>query len=869
MKRLIYSALIGALSPCVPAVCAPADSPATISSLRSGVITGRVFNPNTGEYVRNARVRVEETGQTTISEGGGEFRLLEVPAGRATLVVTYTGYRTATATVTVGPRATVTQDFNLVSAIESGAVMGETIRLGQFVVSTEREGASKAIMDQRNSMNVTNTVASDTFGDNPEGNIGEFLKHLPGVDLDLFFGEARTVRLGGLESHYTAVTMDGIALASADAFNSGTASGRSFTMEMASLNSMESIEVLRTVSADTDANAPAGTINLRTKRAFDRDGRRVAWQANVTAHSEEFNLNKSLGPDEDGRSRKVRPGGILEYSDVFLGKRLGVVLNVSESNVYQEAVVSVLGYNAAPTATDPRPLVPTTMNLQWAPRFNKRSATTLTTDFKITPEFNAGLGLVYNYVDLWTPQRAVVFNAGPRAAVVGADPLLSFVSGPAGTLQTNPVANSKLGETFTVLPRLGFKRDSLEIEGKFAYTDSSSWYAPLQRRNSIRDTNFPMASGITFRAERSSPLAADWKFTQLAGPDIASGASYSNPSLTATDGRFARTVFISGEFNGTFKTTRTLPVVWKTGVKSRQQIQKIEDDTLANRYDYLPGGARGAWTDLPSPWPYDLGMSGGSIRSVSGGNIFMPNLRAIGDLLRSQPQAFRQNWGTNADNFYESYVARRRRLYERIDSGFFMGTTNYRGINFRAGLRWEGTHTEASIPNTRSPADVRAAGFPVGAAGRATTIPGIEYQFLSRPRESRTGDYDNLFPSASAKYGIARNLDLHLGYSSTISRPAYINLAGVWLINEINQTVTAPNPGLTPERSRNYAARIAYYFEPVGQLAVTLNERNVSGLFITDRLTAQEFGYKGNDELVNYEFITTANSPGTVKIRSM
>jgi TonB-dependent receptor len=838
-----------------------------------GTITGRVFNPNTGEYLRNAQVRIVETGQTAVSEGGGEFRLAPVRPGTATVTVTYTGYRTATATVTVAPGAAVTQDFDLVSTNDASGESG-IVKLGQFVVSTEREGAAKAIMDQRNSMNITNTVASDTFGDNAEGNVGEFLKHLPGVELDLFYGEVRTVRLGGLGSEYTSVTMDGIALASTDANNSGSGAARSFTMEMASLNSMESIEVNKTISADVDANAPAGTINLRTKRAFDRAGRRISWQANVTAHSEALRFSGSPGPDEDRESRKIRPGGIFEYSDVFLNKRLGIVLNLSESNVYQEALITSQAYSTAVTAADPRPLVPTTLNFQWAPRFNKRFATTLTADYKISRELSVGLGVVYNYADLWTPQRTVIFNSstGARSQVVGTDPLLSFTSAASGTVQVNPVAVSKMGETFTLIPRVDFKRGNFEFEGKFAYSDSTSWYNPLGRRDSIRDTNSPIANGITYRAERSSLMSTDWKFTQIAGPDIASGASYTNPTLTANDGRFGRTVLFSGEIIGTLKTASVLPVVWKTGLKSRQQIQKFEDDQLAKRFDYAPGGvipARGAWENFRSPWEYDLGMINGSTASISGGTVFMPNLRAIGDLYRGNPGAFRQNWGTNSDNFYQSYVARRRRYYERIDAGFLMGTTKFLGFTARAGLRWEETSTEASEANTRTPSEVRAAGYPVSAAGVATTIPGIQYQFLSRPRVQRTGNYDNLFPSASLKYNPFRNLDVHFGYSSTIRRPSYVNLAGVWIINETALTVTSPNPGLRPETSENYAARVAYYFEPVGQLAATFTQRNVTDLFITDRLSAQEFGYTGNDELQAYEFITTNNSSGTIKIRSM
>ncbi|MEO6244522.1 MAG: TonB-dependent receptor [Opitutaceae bacterium] len=838
----------------------------------TGTITGRVFNPSTGEYLRNARVTAVESKQTAISGDGGEFSISAAPAGKATLTVDYTGYRAASATLSVPAGGSVYHEFKLVSTLQNTAADG-TVKLDAFTVSTEREGSAKAIMDQRRNMNITNTVASDTFGDNAEGNVGEFLKHLPGVELDLFYGEVRTVRLGGLGSEYTSVTMDGIALASVDANNSGSGAARSFTMEMASLNSMESIEVSKTISADMDANAPAGTINLRTKRAFDRAGRRVAWQTNLVAHSEAFTFNRSLGPDEDRRSYKLRPGGILEYSDVFLNKRLGLVLNISESNVYQEALISSLAYSTATTATDQRPLVPTTLNYQWAPRFNKRFATTLTVDYKITRDLNVGLGVVYNYADLWTPQRTVIFNAGTRTNVVGTDPLLAFTSAVNGTVQVNPVAVSKMGETFTLLPRLAFKRGNFELEAKGAYSDSTSWYNPLGRRDSIRDTNSPTATGITFRAQRSSPLDPGWNFVQSAGPDIANGASFTNPTLTANDGRFGRTVLLTGEIIGTLKTSRVLPGVWKTGVKTRQQIQIFEDDQLAKRFDYAPGGVTappGAWANYRSPWEYSLAMNGGSATSSSGQSVFMPNLRAIGDLYRNSPAAFRQNWGTNNDNFYQSYVARRRRFYEQIDGGFIMGTTSYKRLTFRAGLRWEGTATEASEADTRTPTEVRAAGFPVGTNGIATTIPGIQYQFLSRPRVKRTGDYDNLFPSASLKYNLSRNLDFQFGYSATIRRPSYVNLSGVAIVNDdpAVRTVTSPNVGLKPETSDNYAARVAYYFEPVGQLSATFTERKVTDLIVSDRQSAQEFGYTGT-EYAGFDFITFGNNPGRIKIRSM
>jgi iron complex outermembrane receptor protein len=218
-------------------------------------------------------------------------------------------------------------------------------------------------------------------------------------------------------------------------------------------------------------------------------------------------------------------------------------------------------------------------------------------------------------------------------------------------------------------------------------------------------------------------------------------------------------------------------------------------------------------------------------------------------------------------NYYEAYVNQRKRYDETVSAAFFMGTATYGKAVARAGIRWEETAGDALEPNTRTLAEVRAAGFPV-ASGRATTIPGINYQYLSRPRTHRKGSYDNFFPSASFKYLFTHNLNLHLGYSTTIRRPTFRDIVGVWTINDDTMRVNAPNVALKPETSDNFAARLAYYFEPVGQLAVSVFQKNVENLIVADDLTAEEFGYDGT-ELANYIFVSNSNSIDRVKIRGI
>lgn len=282
----IGAALLTPLSATANAATAPST---TAEASATGSVSGRIFNPQTGEYVRNAEVQIEGTNLMVVSEDDGSYRLAGVPAGDVVLVVNYTGYPQVREKLTLTPGGTITKNLDMyaVKAPKAAAADGkdQPIMLEAFVVSSEREGNAKAIMSQRSSMNITNTVASDVFGDIAEGNIGEFLKHIPGIELDTVEGEVRTVRLRGLAAEYTAVTMDGVSLASADANKGTDGAARAFSFEQVSLNSMDSIEISKTVSADVDANAPAGTINLKTKRAFDRGGRRIAWQTNLTGLS--------------------------------------------------------------------------------------------------------------------------------------------------------------------------------------------------------------------------------------------------------------------------------------------------------------------------------------------------------------------------------------------------------------------------------------------------------------------------------------------------------------------------------------------------------------------------------------------------------
>lgn len=829
----------------------------------TGSITGRIYNPTTGEYVRNAQVRVLSTSESTTSGDGGFYRLGNVPAGEATVEVSYIGYPTVVNTVEVNAGANTSHDFSIYDADDVVIQDSETpVRLDAFVVSTEREGSAKAIMEERASMNITNHIASEVFGDNAEGNIGEFLRNVPGVTLVTDGGEVRNVGLGGLGSEYTNVTIDGMSLAGADALN---ASSRAVTFEQVSLSSIDSVEVSRTISADVDANAAGGTINLRPKRAFDREGRRIVWQANVGMHSTAFNLDKSYGPFEDSKTLKARPGGIFEYSDVYMDNRLGVVLNVSESNLYQAVNRVVVDYNRTTTATDQRPQVPSRLAFQQQSRFNKRFATTLTTDYRATDNLVLSLSAIYNNSLLWNPQRAVYFRPGARTTVIGDSPEFSYTTNSsAASVGLNPANISKRGETVTLTPKFEYTRNDFKLEGAISYSDSTSQYETLARQGTIRSVGEPRAANVNYTASRSpEETATDWKVTQISGPDISNGASFTMPAMAVNDDRFASGRFLTGQLTASLLTRHFVPISWKAGIKSREEKRTFENRLGMQNYSY---NGTGDWNDFRSPWGYDLGL-GESISSLSGNNIFIPNLAALGKAYHDNPGQFTE--ASSVTDYYNAFVANKRNFTERVDAGFLMATAKFDRASLRAGVRLENTSTDVLEPDARSSDEVRDAGYAVSAStGLATTREGIDYQFLSQPRVHRRAEYHNYFPSASFKYNIMDDLDFSLGFSSTIRRPSYSDVAGVWVVNDSNDRVAAPNVNLRPEEAENYAARLAYYFKGVGQFSVAVYQNDVKNLIQADELTAQEFGYTGT-EYADYTFVTRTNAPGIVKVRSL
>ncbi|HWL14643.1 MAG TPA: carboxypeptidase regulatory-like domain-containing protein, partial [Opitutus sp.] len=485
----------------------------------AGGVRGRVFNAASNEYIRNAEIRVVGTPIVVYSEDGGDFSLTGVPAGEATLVATYTGLQETRAVVTVVAGQVVAHDFRLQETSYAGAgTDGEkVVQLEKLEVAGSRSGQAKAIMERRASINAKNVVAADNYGELTMGDVGEFMKSVPGLSLDYVEVDTSAVRIGGLEPKYSNFTTDGARMATATSNNNA---GRQNSFEQMSITGIESIEVNNTLTASMDADSPGGTINLRSKYAFQRSGRSIVFQVyGVGTSDAEF--KREYFPD-DRKHQRIFPSGQFGYADIFFDGRLGVEFNASYNAnfVQQDRVQMRYNYNTpAAGATVETPKLNDIL-FRPGPKMTHREAANLSLDYRLTPELVFSWRSSYSfydveYVNQYTYLYAPVATQPTSSSITRlvANPV-NATTGAAVTGGSSPRLRTEYSHryagtpAFVLAPKLEYKGDTWQAALRGSYSRSEFNFRDNSKGFFVRTDNW--ISRLGFVAERPSEDSPTW-----------------------------------------------------------------------------------------------------------------------------------------------------------------------------------------------------------------------------------------------------------------------------------------------------------------------------------------------------------------------
>ena len=828
--------------------------PLAAQSASTGTIEGRVANASSGTFLENARITIDGTSLETFSDPTGFYRITQVPAGAATVRAFYTGMEVRATPLNVVPGAVVQHDVALSPDEPAARVEGSTVKLARYVVaeSQQMEGAALAINEQRFAPNVKTVVAADEFGAASEGDIGEFLKYLPGVSMDYLAGDARQVSLGGVEFNYTPVTFGGFGMTNGN--QGGT--NRGVSLEYMSLNNVSRVEVINSPTPESPGSALAGSINFVPRTAFERAKPLFNFSAYVTLRDDQRDFHRSVGPREE-RMRKVMPG--LEFSYVVpVNRRFGFSVSGAASKSFsaRDSFVNtwrggnaVTNGNAFPDTTPDRPYL-TSYVYRDGFLVRKRTSIALTFDYKFGPNDRVSFSITrssyntnYDIRGLtFTIDRVLPGNFGP-----------TFTRGAAGQGSLNVSTEVRDRNTTTYMPTLVYRHDGPIWKAEAGAGWSHSRDSTQSGDRGFFSTTSARRTGVTIAFDEITELRPGI-ITVTDGATNAPVDPYSINSYALVTAQYTipqnsdtkRSVY--GNLRRDFD-VRGLPLSLKAGFDVQNAIR---DDTRGVQpsnvlFDFVGRDGRTSTTpvgsdDLAAPFFYDAIVGRPTILGFP--NIPVVSNAKLWSFYKTNPEQFRSDDNTT----YRAAVAASKRAEEIVSALFFRADAQFlnRRLKLVGGVRAEQTNIEAEGPlmdPTRNYRRDSGGQVILGANGRpqmiATDALAISrLTYLSRGTRVEK-EYLRWFPSLNAGFNFRENLIGRLAYYTSIGRPNFNQYSGGITLPDTeadpgtNNRIAVNNAGIKPWTAQTVMATIEYYFARVGTFSVSAYRREFENFFGT------------------------------------
>lgn len=815
----------------------------------TGVVKGRVSNAGTGQYLKNAVVTVDGTGIKIRTEDDGSFRITDLPVGPQTIMVTYTGLDTEKLTIEVVATEEKTLDFDLTS---------DVYVLGQYVVSAEREGSAKAIQQQRESDTAKNIVASDSFGNMVDGNVGELMKNLPGIAIDYDGEDAAKMRFRGMDPSQMSVTMNGNSVASingTDNDGNDQKASRSFALKDFPVQNIESIEVFTAPTPAQPSNNLGGSVNFVMKNAFDQKGRRIRLDSNLSLNSTTLDFQKLPG---GGRTpdRKVKPGFNFNYSEAF-GKihpiGINFVANYTPTYRFNNKYDLPGGYtfnaneltanNQTATAT----MGGTIPSVQWTERgqSNQRKYIALNLDFKLSDSTVLYLYTSYSIdTGLGTYEHRFRIGGGTQPDSSSFDTFLST----AGTTvaATSTVSNN---DTKTWNINGGVKHRFGSFELSYDGFISRASYLPSREKNYY--VTYGMNSGPGIKITGISGNATG-QVTQLSGSDYTNLANY-NSLILYNDYYYGTDTQLGGKIDAKYPFHLFgMPVVAQAGLRFN------EGDRITKRYfkKYDLTGNSGSDTFLTASEPTLTQFTDGYFFNKWDFNVAVPNWVSpykVWDYYASNPEKFYDTpdmYGLAATAPLARMLQADRYSRERIYAGYGMATMKpVNSLTFIVGARYEYTDLLARGYQFDSTPSLFNIGHPLGHYNGLSDEEKFWLFLIKRVRATK--NYDRLFPNAQAKWEPLKDLIVRGAYTTGMGRPDLGQILPGKTVYQNYNLIKMTNPKLLPQTNTNYDLKVEYYLPKSGQATLGVFHQDINRYIYTQDVVITDYPnpYTGESEI--------------------
>jgi len=845
---------------------APAAAPAPATAVRAsgaGTLEGRVLNLTSQSYLTNARITVDGTTLEAFTDEAGEFRLAGVPAGEVSVRVFFTGLAPQMMRVAVSAGQTVRRDFELDRTPRLGDA--SVVALGEFVVAEAREtnATALAINEQRFAGNIKSVVSGDEYGDIGEGNVGAFLKFVPGVTIDMAGFQPNTVSVRGVPANNTPLTVDGNPIASAA--TSGT--NRNFELVGLSMNNIARVEVSKTPTPDMAANSLGGAVNVISKSAFELARPQFNYHVFESANGMYLALGEKSGPGKGATGWRIRPG--LDFSYIVpVSKAFGFTFNGTYFSRFQQSYSSQPTWsptgtnNAAGTAASPALL---SYRLPSAPAILSRESFSVTADWKFTPRDVLSVGASYSGTNQFTDIVDQTWTVGTVAAY---GPDFTRGNSGAGSVAYSTQSRRKAGATIFTNARWRHPGPVWKLDAGGAYSTSTVHYRDVdegffeQAAYSLRTVTVNF-SGIN--AIRPTTMSAA---TPAGVP--ADGTTINNATIGSARSNQANVLAVVGNFNVNARRDFDLgiPLTLKTGLDLRREDRDMRNPQLSRNF---VGPDKIANTADDVVGRYDLEATGYSGQHMAWGlePRRWQSTAKLWALYQQHPDYFVLNEtsaiSTSANNS--------RKITEAVSAGYLRADARVwqNRLWLVGGARYERTDDDgygvlndlrATYQQDAQGNLILVSGRPVRVTTDASALARLQYK--DRGAHSKR-HYADWYPSFNATLNLRENLIARFAYAKTLGRPNFVQIIPGTTVSDptaATRTVTVNNTGLTPWTADNWDVTLEYYPNKGGLFSVGAFRKDVADFFgsVTTIATAEQLEQYGlSDDYVGYNLVSQFN----------
>ncbi|HCA80371.1 MAG TPA: TonB-dependent receptor [Bacteroidetes bacterium] len=327
-------------------------------------LRGTVVDSTTREALVGVNVVVVNTGLGVASNIEGDYRINGIPERSLTVKVTCIGYEPKTRTI----------DFSRNKTAQWNVELAPTVIVGkEFIVTAQRRGQVAAINQQLTAPTITNIVSEEKIQELPDANAAEAIGRLPGVSLLRSGGEASSVVMRGLSDKFSVVTLDGVRMAPTEA------NVRGVNLSTVAQGSLAGIELMKALTADKDADAIAGSVNMVTKKAPAERLIRIEPRSGYNA------LEKSAGQYNVN----------ARYGERFFEGRLGVQVTGNLERTIRSNESTDLNYDMVAIASGNDYEI-TQLQITYADEIRKRGGGSLLLDYDTPDNGTVRFSTIYN-----------------------------------------------------------------------------------------------------------------------------------------------------------------------------------------------------------------------------------------------------------------------------------------------------------------------------------------------------------------------------------------------------------------------------------------------------------------------------------------